>query len=43
MSGILNAILAMDVYQRGYHQGIFGLSDAIGTKIGSAEHVAVGV
>lgn len=36
MSNIMNAILAMDVYNRGYHEGIFGLSGAVGSKIGNA-------
>ena len=33
---LLLAILAMDAYNRGYGEGIEGLSDAIGTKIGTA-------
>src|SRR5438876_494075 len=32
---LLDAILAMDSYNRGYNQGIDGLSDAVGTQLGT--------
>lgn len=35
------AILSMDSYNRGYGEGVFGLSAAIGTGIGSGITVTV--
>ena len=34
------SILALDAYNRGYNPGLSGLSDAIGSQIGSATIVA---
>ena len=32
---LLNAILSLDAYNRGYGEGVYGLSGAAGTQIGS--------
>jgi hypothetical protein len=36
---LMNALLSLDAYNRGYGAGIAGLSDVIGTRIGNAEIV----
>jgi hypothetical protein len=37
---LLDAILALDSYNRGYGPGLKGLSDVAGTRIGSATILA---
>ncbi len=33
------SILALDSYNRGYNSGVFGLSDAVGSELGTAKLV----